>query len=214
MKTIYTLISKLKGAIRLNLLYKESSRKHYYASIVDRVNLNQVLQLIRVKTESVFNTDATILFKNLDLNSGIYEFVKKLGTPKYKSTTVYTNSRHNTYMYKDNFYGHKAKAVIHALDSKVLTCAYHFEIINPEQLRQIKLAFFAKYNLVNNNLDEFLVIDKNGNKLLYKHQFDLVLTYINTNPEIEKSVVDVFEKEHQLKEIRYQKAFKKLEMAL
>ena len=214
MKKLQAILNKLDGLIKLNLFYRDSPRKHYYASIVDKANLHQIFQQVRCKTESVFNTDSTILFKKLDLNSGMYEFVKRLGVPKYKSTTFYHNSRHNTYIYKTNFQGHKAKIVIHTLDNTILTCAYDFEIINTEQLNQIKLAFFAKYNLPNTNSDEFLVIDKKGNKLLFKHQFNLVLTYINSEPEIEEMISSVFEKAHIRREMRYQVASKKLEMSL
>ena len=205
--------SKIKKVIYSFFVLKiqpKGDRRNYYELSIERESLRASQQLIKIRTEDIFETETEILFRDIHLSKNLKSFIGDLGTPNFKFTTKYFHSNHNVLIYKKTFCGYNSKIVINTLNDKVLNCAYHIKIDDTIKLGQIKLAIKNKYQIENTDSDNFLIIDKAGNKILFKFQFDLTITYINTSSDIQRIIENVFEDEIHLKEIYKQKQLETL----
>ena len=212
MNILNKISNKIYSKVILNILYKENYRGHY-SNLANSVSLHQIQKKMNVIADVTFKTEREILFKNISLNGEFFQFVKTFGTPKFKTGTKYSDLNHHVYVFKNKFCGYNARVIIHTLEDTILTCAYHFEINECKKLEKIKTVLQTKYQLENVDSNNFLILDNNEHKIFFNYQFDAEITYINSNPDLQKIINELFEKEHHLKEINSLMKLKKLELS-
>jgi hypothetical protein len=194
MKTPFSLHSFVKQAMAL--VYPGADAfmggKYYPQSFSDSDSIKRLQQAYSLQGEQQFRCEHPILFNGMELQSTQDKVKRIFGSPDFKRVKNYGKHQLVTWMYKLYFCGIAAHAHVNLLEKDVVSYKYRLDTNGRNTVNKLKGILRLKYNLGDVVLgDYFIITDNHGNKLIFRNELELTVTYLSTAKHLQQRVNEI-----------------------
>ncbi len=159
-------------------------RENYYMQHVDVNEMEEYLKLLNeFPKEKFFKANNEIKFFDIAFGCNTAAVTRDLGIPRFRVERELKDIKTTILFYKKSFFGYKTVVQIHIVNNAfvfgAITVPYHKTKI--DYLFSKILALKYTEELASRDIRDYLIIDDNQNKIVYKNNFYPSLNYISSN---------------------------------
>ncbi|MFN9108580.1 MAG: hypothetical protein ACK5XN_00660, partial [Bacteroidota bacterium] len=151
-----------------------------YSELLALESIYKSFELYNHVAPEKFYTHHPIKFRGVVLNGGAGQ-LKELGRPFFRKDRTYAGAKFSSLFYKHKFSGYPVRAIVNQLNNNILNCRYKIDVIAQSTVTTIKQVIKEKYAIKGDPGDHFMVIDEQGNQLIFNYDMYLNITYYATD---------------------------------